>query len=203
MSLPPPVRGDGGWWEPDPATRTWQWVPDGQPPPAARRDAAPVPKRKRRRRWPWYIAGGFAGIVALGFVVEPEEDPTTEVASEEPSKLDRLRAEAEERKREQAAEQAERERKRAAEEGARRATGRDVIRACQGWAKERLKAPATAEFPDGATASEGPPDTWAVRGEVDSENSFGALIRSGYRCTVVYHHDSKTVTTNDVEIIER
>lgn len=46
--------------------------------------------------------------------------------------------------------------------------------------KERLKAPATAEFSDctEVNAKKQPDGTWGVAGYVDSQNSFGAMIRS-------------------------
>jgi hypothetical protein len=62
------------------------------------------------------------------------------------------------------------------------ATSRDAERQCQDWVKEKLKAPATAQFT--ATQSTGGPASWQVTGKVDSENSFGALMRSSWTCTI-------------------
>lgn len=61
----------------------------------------------------------------------------------------------------------------------------DVLRitaeqACEGAVGQNLKAPATAQYNSQASGS-GP---WRVVGTVDAENSFGALIRSEYQCTV-------------------
>lgn len=53
---------------------------------------------------------------------------------------------------------------------------------CQRRIMDKLKSPATARFPDPAwsgTESTG----YAVSGVVDSENSFGALIRAHYGCS--------------------
>lgn len=59
----------------------------------------------------------------------------------------------------------------------------DAIRVCEEeFVPKRLKAPATAEF-SGASVS-GTGDVFVVTGHVDSENSFGAKIRSRYTCTV-------------------
>lgn len=55
--------------------------------------------------------------------------------------------------------------------------------ACEGWVKNQLKSPATADFSGVVTAGpdEGP---WTVTGSVDAENSFGAALRSPWTCTV-------------------
>ncbi len=63
--------------------------------------------------------------------------------------------------------------------GADEAGARDV---CEQFVQRRLKAPATAEFSESTVMRGG--GEWVVEGEVDSENGFGALIRSAFRCTV-------------------
>lgn len=57
---------------------------------------------------------------------------------------------------------------------------RDV---CQQFVKDRLKAPGTADF-SGESASENSDGSWTVRGDVDSENGFGASLRNSYVCKV-------------------
>lgn len=53
---------------------------------------------------------------------------------------------------------------------------------CEQFIEDRLKAPSTADFHhDSATAAG---DVWTVSGAVDSENGFGAMIRSDYVCQV-------------------
>lgn len=53
-----------------------------------------------------------------------------------------------------------------------------------------LKSPSTADFGRISTHQlytiEGKPNTWEVRGHVDSQNSFGAMIRSNYTCQLEY-----------------
>ena len=53
-----------------------------------------------------------------------------------------------------------------------------------------LKSPTTADFGRISTHQqytiEGKPNTWEVRGHVDSQNSFGAMIRSNYTCQLEY-----------------
>lgn len=58
---------------------------------------------------------------------------------------------------------------------------REAIAQCEDAISERLKAPSTAEFDSSATGS----GTWTVTGTVDAENSFGAMIRSRYECSVI------------------
>lgn len=71
----------------------------------------------------------------------------------------------------------------------------DAYEACQGWISDRLKSPATAIFPDlddpKVRATEGefyrlstPTPTFKFESYVDSENGFGALIRTGWSCEV-------------------
>jgi hypothetical protein len=54
---------------------------------------------------------------------------------------------------------------------------------CETFVKERLRAPATAEF-SGAAVDVVNRDEYLVVGTVDSENGFGALVRTDYECTV-------------------
>lgn len=60
---------------------------------------------------------------------------------------------------------------------------------CTEFVKDRLKAPATASFrnyfqDDGEVLVTGGPTTFTVTSSVDSENSFGAKIRSRFICEV-------------------
>lgn len=60
---------------------------------------------------------------------------------------------------------------------------------CTGFVKDRLKAPATAEFRnyfehDGEVTVTGGPDEYTVSSTVDSENGFGAMLRSSFVCKV-------------------
>lgn len=50
---------------------------------------------------------------------------------------------------------------------------------CEDFAEKRLKAPGSAEFDLTAT---GGPTYYTVTGTVDSENSFGAMLRSDLTC---------------------
>ena len=57
---------------------------------------------------------------------------------------------------------------------------------CQEFVKRRLKAPATAKFELHHVRQVAPLDSgcYTVWGYVDAQNSFGALIRSEYYCSV-------------------
>ncbi len=61
--------------------------------------------------------------------------------------------------------------------------------AARNFVVEKLKAPATAEFGD-ITAIQLGDGTWAVSGSVDSQNSFGALIRSQFDCSITNARDT-------------
>ena len=57
---------------------------------------------------------------------------------------------------------------------------------CRGAVKDKLKAPATAKFSDESVTGSDPDSVWFVSGAVDSQNSFGALIRSSFECSVTF-----------------
>jgi hypothetical protein len=54
---------------------------------------------------------------------------------------------------------------------------------CRSAVAKQLKAPSTAQWP-GDSVYEEPPGRFAVEGSVDAQNSFGAMVRTGYSCTV-------------------
>ena len=68
---------------------------------------------------------------------------------------------------------------------------------CREFVKDRLKSPASAKFPDEseAMATELLSVGWRVRGYVDSQNSFGAMLRSDYTCDVKLAADKKWHTS--------
>lgn len=67
----------------------------------------------------------------------------------------------------------------------------EAVAQCEARIENLLKSPATAEFDTDATGS----GTWKVAGTVDSENGFGAQVRSDFECTVVMNSDSTATTT--------
>ena len=70
----------------------------------------------------------------------------------------------------------------------------DSLEAC-GWCqvevKGELKAPASAKFPSCNRASihKVAESVYEVKSYVDAQNSFGAMVRTGYVCQVKYQGD--------------
>ncbi len=66
---------------------------------------------------------------------------------------------------------------------------------CEIYVKRELKTPAKAEFASRRdleiTGSGNGP--WTVIGYVDSQNSFGAMLRSNYKCTVSFNGEMATL----------
>lgn len=81
---------------------------------------------------------------------------------------------------------------------------------CEGFVKKRLKSPGTADFPGvtsddyakTATLHDTTPWMYKVTGVVDSQNGFGATVRSDYVCTVSTKDDD-TWTLDDMELTQR
>lgn len=53
---------------------------------------------------------------------------------------------------------------------------------CEQFVEDRLKSPSSADFNDETAIGPGP--AWTVAGNVDSENGFGAMLRSYFVCKV-------------------
>ena len=68
---------------------------------------------------------------------------------------------------------------------------------CEEWVKAKLKAPSTADF-SGQVVSGGPV-SWTATGAVDSENSFGATVRSSWSCEIKLIGDQWNGQTRLVE----
>lgn len=63
-------------------------------------------------------------------------------------------------------------------------TTREARGICEDWVRDKLKAPATAHFQDGAES--GAAGRYTIAGTVDAENSFGADVRTSWSCTINY-----------------
>jgi hypothetical protein len=73
----------------------------------------------------------------------------------------------------------------------------DALTHAQIYIKGKLKSPASAEFEGGADGVTKVNDTtFIVIGTVDSQNSFGAMLRSNYSCKVIFHPKTDT---HDIE----
>lgn len=66
----------------------------------------------------------------------------------------------------------------------------DATSACEKFVKDDLKSPASAQFSGEDVSHDG--SIYTVTGDVDSDNSFGALIRNSFTCTI---RDDDTVWT--------
>lgn len=58
--------------------------------------------------------------------------------------------------------------------------------ACQNGVKEQLKSPGSAQFPAAKSAVDRGGWSFQFEGPVDSQNGFGGLVRSDYKCWVTY-----------------
>ena len=78
----------------------------------------------------------------------------------------------------------------------------EALTASQFFVEEKLKAPATAKFDYSVRATTQLNDTvFLVKSFVDSENSFGALLRMDYSCTITFSNGSMQCT--DLVLKER
>ena len=64
---------------------------------------------------------------------------------------------------------------------------------CEDLVKQGLKSPSTAQF-SGENVSGS--DTMVVTGSVDSENSFGAKLRSDFQCTATVNGDKVDIAVD-------
>lgn len=79
-------------------------------------------------------------------------------------------------------------------------TGDKAVVMCEEFVSDRLKSPGSAEFGRASATSAGA-GTWRVRGAVDSENGFGAMMRTDYVCVV--SADGDTWTLEDLQHRQR
>jgi hypothetical protein len=62
----------------------------------------------------------------------------------------------------------------------------------ENFVRETLKAPSTAKFPnERRTSNKTGENTFVISGVVDSQNSFGAMLRSDYIATLEYSQEEK------------
>lgn len=67
-----------------------------------------------------------------------------------------------------------------------------AVVACEGIVKQNLKSPSTASFD--SEARDTGERTWEVVGVVDSQNSFGATVRSEFACAVEVSSETAVAT---------
>lgn len=71
---------------------------------------------------------------------------------------------------------------------------------CEDFVKDRLKSPGTADFTDQSETGQYP--TFTASGAVDSQNTFGGIVRNNYTCTVTYHPSTDKWTLGDLSGLE-
>lgn len=88
----------------------------------------------------------------------------------------------------------------------RTATRSDACYMSQKFVTQNLKAPTTAEYPDwteeNCRATQNG-NVWKVRSFVDSQNGFGAMIRSDYGVEMRYNPEAGNWTLQDIVIVGR
>ena len=80
--------------------------------------------------------------------------------------------------------------------------GENAFAACEiapDFVEDTLVAPLDADF-GGCTARRGPGGTWAVSGQVDAANAFGARLRHSYRLSLRYAGDDRWTQLGAVEL---
>lgn len=64
---------------------------------------------------------------------------------------------------------------------------------CEALTKDLLKAPSTAEFSNWVT-TEVSATSWRIKGDVDAQNSFGAMIRNTTICEISYNRSADSMS---------
>jgi hypothetical protein len=75
----------------------------------------------------------------------------------------------------------------------------DAYKACENWVEQQLRAPGTADFSghnDSKIVKTG--NGYDIDGYVDSENGFGAQIRTNWSCSVALSGDHWTLVNLNV-----
>jgi hypothetical protein len=75
--------------------------------------------------------------------------------------------------------------------------GSNAVAQCESAVKNQLKAPSTAKFSGEDYIDEDP--TWLVTGSVDAQNGFGAMLRSGFNCTLTRSGESFIVSQANID----
>lgn len=77
-----------------------------------------------------------------------------------------------------------------------------ALTAAQEEVKSRLKSPSSANFPWGIDCVTKISDnTYVINSYVDSQNSFGAMLRTNFTCQITLN-DNDTYTCDSVELLE-
>lgn len=141
-----------------------------------------VKKRGKHGKLVSNLLGAVLGLVASMILIgtfAPGPTPEQIQAREEAAKV------ADEEKRLKA--EAEAKAKAEAEKNKDRSIQAAII--CSNFVEQSLKSPSSAEFPFGRAAGwarQMPDQNYLIRSYVDSQNGFGAMIRTWYVCGIQY-----------------
>lgn len=160
----------------------------------------PVKHRRRLTDYLYYGVLGLCGLSVMGATLRALEDPETREA--------RL-IEAAQQEREAAVKRAEAERERAEQaKWDAKAARLDACTEVEGYAfvlsqdavRAKLRAPSTASFPWSPTVSKHVGNCkFRVLAYVDSQNGFGAMLRTNYIATLHYEPDTERWRVGSVE----
>ncbi len=79
----------------------------------------------------------------------------------------------------------------------------DALVQSRPYVEENLKSPSTAEFGDETEGVTQINDTtFNVISTVDSQNSFGAMLRSNYSCKIIFHPKDTTYNVENFHFFE-
>jgi hypothetical protein len=83
-------------------------------------------------------------------------------------------------------------------------SGDDACFASRAFIRELLKSPSSAKFAscDTATIQEVGTDVWKVDSYVESQNSFGAMIRTDFTCTIRHDPSAKMWYKENAALME-
>ncbi len=73
---------------------------------------------------------------------------------------------------------------------------------CEELVKDRLKSPGSARF-SGENTTGDADHGWTTIGGVDSQNSFGALMRMDFRCTATYDAPTDMIDVTVASVDQR
>lgn len=81
----------------------------------------------------------------------------------------------------------------------------DACYMAQKFVRQKLKAPATAQFPESTEANcqtTQAAGTWTVTSYVDAQNGFGAMIRTDYMAQMSHNANTDTWTLIEIEMLD-
>jgi hypothetical protein len=141
------------------------------------------------------LLGSIALLLIAAFITGVTSSP-----EERKARNERLKQQEQKEQLEDKAEK-EKELKEEEEKNRKHYSKLDAIVCAHDFVKGQLKSPSTAEFEGGEEGVIQVNDTiFTVKGIVDSQNSFGAMLRANFSCRVIFYPQTETCTTVDIVI---